>query len=61
MITKKIDLTANRIRWSLLTEDQMRQVFVEALMHGDRILTRRVERALDRRAVQECKRRAAAV
>ena len=46
-----IDLTATRIRWSLLTEEQIRQVFVEAVMHGDRDLTRRAELALIRRAI----------
>lgn len=58
MNANTIDLTANRISWSLLTEDQIRQVFVEAVMYGDRELTRRAERALTRRALT---RRSAAV
>ena len=42
-------ISASRIRWSLLTNAQIQNVWVEAVMYQDRTLIRRARRALARR------------
>lgn len=42
-------ISASRIRWSLLSSAQIRKVWEDACVYGDRELVRRARRALARR------------
>jgi citrate lyase gamma subunit len=48
--TAPIDLTATRIRWSVLTRVEIERVLVDAGRHGDAELVLRARRAIARRA-----------